>query len=110
LKRLPAVVIPLLIAALAFELAFVPIDRVLASPPNQPLTSCATAGGAPPGTTVPDALCTFRAAYYLGGGSVTYCFLGEGALYLEGVYYPLTQPGASLAREVDNPYCPAMHQ
>lgn len=110
MKKLPAIVIPLLVAALAFELVFVPLDRVIASPPNVPLTSCATTGATAPGATQPDALCTFRADYYLGGGSLSYCFLGVGALYLEGVYYPLTQPGASLAREVGNPLCPAMHK
>ena len=109
MRRLPAAAIPLLIALLAFELVFVPLDRVLASPPHAPLTSCPTVGPVPEGGTAPAAQCTFRAAYYLGAGSLTYCLLGEGALYLEGVYYPLTQPGASLAREVDNAFCPAMH-
>ena len=109
MKRLPAVAVPLLVAALALELVFVPVDRVLASPPNSPLTSCPTTGPALPGATETDALCGFSALYYRGAGSFTYCFLGEGALYLRGAYYPLTQPGASFAREVGNPFCPAMH-
>ena len=54
--------------------------------------------------------CYFTASYYVGAGSLTYCFLGEGALYLKGVYYPLTQPGASPARDIGNHYCPAMHR
>jgi len=95
----------LLAAVFALELVFVPVDKVLASPPNVSLTTCAAVGkGSSAGPQ-----CTLTAYYYLGAGSLTYCFLGEGALYMKGVYYPLTQPGASPAREIASPYCPAMH-
>ena len=93
-------------AVVVLELVLVPVDRVLASPPNVSLTTCPAVQ--PKGATTPR--CTFTAAYYLGGGSLTYCLLGEGALYLKGVYYPLTQPGASAARQVGNIFCPAMHR
>ncbi len=95
-----------LIPVVALELVFAPVDEVLASPPNVPLTTCSTVqlgGSAAP-------VCTFAARYYVGAGSLTYCFLGEGALYLRGVYYPLTQPQASPARVISNAYCPAMRR
>ncbi len=94
-----------LIPVLALALVFLPVDRVLASPPNFSLTTCSAAQ--PQNSSDP---CTFAANYYAGAGSLTYCFLGEGALYLRGVYYPLTQPGASPARDVSNAFCPAMHR
>jgi len=105
LKIRPAVaVIIVLIPVAGLELVFAPVDPVLASPPNVPLTTCSPGppGGAP--------RCSFTAPYFRGAGSLTYCFLGEGALYLRGVYYPLTQPSASPAREISNVYCPAMHR
>jgi hypothetical protein len=99
-----ALIIIVLIPVMALELVFAPVDRVLASPPNIPLETCTmTQVGATP-------VCKFAADYYAGGGSLTYCFLGEGALYLKGVYYPLTQPGASPARDISEAYCPAMHR
>jgi hypothetical protein len=91
----------LLLPAVVLELVFVPVDRVLASPPNVSLSTCAGLPGSAP-------TCGFTASYYVGAGSLTYCLLGEGALYLRGVYYPLTQPGASPARDIGNHYCPAM--
>jgi hypothetical protein len=93
-----------LIPVVGLELVFVPVDRVLASPPNISLEVCSevSLGSAPQ--------CGFKASYYAGAGSLTYCLLGEGALYLRGVYYPLTQPGASPAREISNHYCPAMRK
>ena len=97
-------IIVVLIPVVAFELVFVPVDRVLVSPPNISLTTCSHVQ---PGSSTPPS-CSFTANYYPGGGSLTYCFLGEGALYLRGVYYPITQPKASPAREISNRYCPAL--
>ena len=99
-------IILVLIPVVAFELVFVPVDRVLASPPKISLSSCSP----PPSPNSGAQQCGFTANYYVRAGSLTYCFLGEGALYLRGVYYPLTQPGASPARGIGNHYCPAMHR
>jgi hypothetical protein len=95
------------VLALVFvaALVLVPVEPVLASPPNVPLTTCQ-----PPKSNSSAPQCSFAAGYYAGGGSLTYCLLGEGALYLNGVYYPLTQPGASPARQIGNIFCPAMHR
>ncbi len=105
-RRLWAIIIVSLTAVCALELVFVPTVGVLASPPNASLETCSTSQSSKQGS----AQCTFAANYYRGGGSLTYCFFGEGALYLRGVYYPLTQPVASPAREISNPSCPAMHR
>ena len=96
----------ILALVLVAALVLVPVDPVLVSPPNVPLTTCQPAQSN--NSSVPR--CSFNAGYYAGGGSLTYCFLGEGALYLNGAYYPLTQPGASPARQVGNIFCPAMHR
>lgn len=106
-KSLLAPIVLLLIAGGALELVLVPLDPVVASPPNipEPITC--------PGSQIANHVsiaCTFTASYYRGAGSFTYCFLGEGALFLKGAYYPLTQPGASPARELGNAYCPSMHR
>ena len=105
MKVSPAVTLALGIA-LALALVFVPVDPVLASPPNVSLLKCSPAQ--PQIST--DPRCVIVASYYAGGGSMSYCFLGEGGLYLRGVYYPLTRPGASPAREVSDVFCPAMRR
>lgn len=105
-STLVTVIVLVLIPVVGWELVFAPVDRILASPPNIPLITCSVVH--PNYSTTPR--CTFAANYYTGAGSLTYCFLGEGALYLRGVYYPLTQPGASPARAVGNAFCPAMHR
>jgi hypothetical protein len=105
-KSLLAMIIMALIPVVALELVFVPVDRVLASPPDVSLSTCSEAQPGIPASMK----CSFTASYYVGAGSLTYCFLGEGALYLKGLYYPLTQPGASPARDIGNHYCPAMHR
>jgi hypothetical protein len=104
-RKLAAVILSLTAVA-ALELVFVPVDGVLASPPNIPLTTCLPSQ--PSNSSLPR--CTLTADYYRGAGSLTYCFLGEGALYLKGVYYPLTQPGASPARQIGSLFCPAMRR
>jgi len=104
--RLITAIVLVLIPVMALELVFAPVDRVLTSPPNIPLVTCSVVQTGDLSTPV----CKFAAYYYAGGGSLTYCFLGEGALYLKGVYYPLTQPGASPARDIAQRYCPAMHR
>ena len=103
---LAVAIILVLIPVAGLELVFAPVDHVLASPPDIPLTTCSPAL---PGSSA-EPQCTFAAHYYDGAGSLTYCLLGEGALYLRGVYYPLTQPGASPAREISNAFCSAMRK
>lgn len=105
-KRVFLLIVLVLGPSLALELVFVPVDRVLASPPNVSLTSCSVVVK----SGLSDPQCSMSAYYYLGAGSLTYCLVGEGALYLKGVYYPLTQPAASPGRQINNGYCPAMHQ
>ena len=103
-SRTAAAIIPVLIIAVALEFMFVPIVPVLASPPNTPLpTTCTQVTSA----KVTGPYCTFTASYYRGMGSLAYCFVGEGGLYLKGGYY-FTRPETSSARQVGNAFCPAM--
>jgi len=100
-RRKFVIVIIIGLVFLGIEVVTFPVISLVASPPNeQNEVTCS------PGQQ--NGQCTFSLRLYQGAGSLSYCFLGYGAVYLRGVYYPLTQPQASHEREISGGLCPAM--
>jgi hypothetical protein len=100
-ERLFQLVLWPIVLAFVLIAILVPLDSVTLSAPNvPPQTGCPQLNPQPCNGSM--------TVLYNGYASLTYCLLGRGALYLNGVYYPLTQPRASYGFEISTA-CPSIH-
>jgi hypothetical protein len=91
------------VAVLVLVVLF-PLDPVQASPPMASgYSSCPSAH-----PNQPQFGCVYGITAYEGMASLSYCFFGDGALYMNGAYYPLAQPMESKAQTTGGALCPAM--
>lgn len=95
-------VIAVLLAVILF-VVFLPLDPVRVSNPNTPNKVCPQ----PQPTNGTLVGCIYGAITFNGYASLSYCYLGSGALWINGTYYAMTGPRASDAFQISS-FCPTI--
>jgi len=104
MKRKTTWIVVAVLLAVTLSVVFLPLDRVRASDPNAPSRVVCPQPQPSNGTLVG---CTYGAITSIGYASLSYCYIGSGALWIDGTYYAMTSPRASDAFQLSS-FCPAM--
>jgi len=104
MKRKTAWLAIAVLLAVTLFVVFLPLDPVRVSSPNAPNKVVCPQPQPTNGTLVG---CIYGGVTSNGYASLAYCYLGSGALWINGTYYAMTSPRASNAFQISS-FCPTI--